>query len=279
MNYRHSYHAGNFADVVKHVILIRLIKSFLVKDTGFQVLDIHAGIGLYDLACDETQKSREYEHGVAKLIPAMLDTESETIATYLTIIKHYNSSLHLSYYPGSPMITDQLLRPQDKLILCELHPHDHKLLKLQCHQSDNDIAIHHMDGYLALKAFLPPKLKRGLVLIDPPFETPNEFERVTQGITTVLPRWRNGVFMVWLPLKNTYNVNKFYAALKTLSLTYTTIEFTLPALKIANQLSACSIVIINPPWLVADDLAQTILPLLAQALDAQWTIKTMHANK
>ncbi len=269
MNYRHLYHAGNFADVLKHTIMIALLRALSKKETPFCFLDTHAGIGLYPLQSIEAQKSREYESGIANLLS--MENAPDIIQDYIAIINHFNFD-QLQYYPGSPLIAEQCLRDQDQLILCELHPEDVATLKNNMPRSKN-IAIHHTDGYLGMKAFLPPKLKRGLVMIDPPFEVTNEFELITQALQRALIHWQSGHFMIWYPIKNHKAVQTFYKNLRNFEKPILIVEFELNSPAIEGKLSECGIVLINPPWQVGELLASTLLPYLATALNANWKIR------
>jgi 23S rRNA (adenine2030-N6)-methyltransferase len=167
MNYRHIYHAGNFADVFKHVLLVALIRSLLQKDKAFCFLDTHAGIGRYDLQSTQAQKCKEFVGGIAKIMQQ--EKPPALIADYLNCVKKTNANApdQLQFYPGSPDIVKQLMRPQDRMILTELHDEDYLTLR-RAFPHDKQVGVHLQDGYQALKAFLPPPERRGLVLIDPP---------------------------------------------------------------------------------------------------------------
>lgn len=274
MNYRHCYHAGNFADVLKHVIFIALLQAMQRKETPFCVVDTHAGIGMYSLHSEAAQKKQEYNNGIAKLY----DTDSLThsaLSDYIAYIKSLNTANTLLYYPGSPAIAHHFLRDQDQLVLCELHPDDYATLKQFFYEQNHkkSVAIHRTDAYLGMKAFLPPKQKRGLVLIDPPFEVTNEFELMIDALKRTLKHWRNGNIMIWYPIKNIHSVNAFYQAIKSIDPDSVIIEFQLCSGVEAGKLSTCGIVLINPPWQIKENLVDAILPALAQALDATWKIK------
>lgn len=275
MNYRHSYHAGNFADVLKHAIFVVLLQAMQRKETPFCVLDTHAGIGMYSLQSEAAQKKQEYENGIAKLYEQALTRKNGALSDYLAYVKALNTNDALEYYPGSPAIAHHFLREQDQLILCELHPDDNATLKHYFYENGNhkSVAVHHTDAYLAMKAFLPPKQKRGLVLIDPPFEVTNEFEQMSDAIKRTLKHWRGGNMMIWYPIKNMAAVNTFYREIKTLDAENMMIEFALQSGVEAGKLSACGIVLINPPWQVREMLTDDVLPVLASALDAKWQIK------
>lgn len=265
MNYRHLYHAGNFADVFKHIILTLLIVNLKNKDKAFCYLDTHAGIGFYDLSLTEAQKTHEYESGILKLLQQKnFPTE---FTDYLKIINlvNKNSKNDLQFYPGSPLIVKYLLRPQDRMILCELHPEDVQLLKQEFMQ-DKQAAVHHMDGYQALKAFLPPAEKRGLVFIDPPFEQPNEFDTLKTWLDFVYQRWPTGIYAVWYPRKDIPQVKKFLQSLQNSQWSkILVIELNIYPEDSPQGLNGCGMVIINPPWKLDEELKK-IMPWLLKVL-------------
>ncbi|OGT43204.1 MAG: hypothetical protein A3F13_03325 [Gammaproteobacteria bacterium RIFCSPHIGHO2_12_FULL_40_19] len=269
MNYRHSYHAGNFADVVKHAILVVLLQSLKRKETPFCFLDTHAGIGLYELQSEQAQKKQEYENGIAKLFAQDKNALPHPIQDYLAVVQKYNAAQQLHFYPGSPIVAEELLRPCDQMILCELHKEDNLTLKENFSGTKN-IAAHHMDGYLGMKAFLPPKEKRGLVLIDPPFEATNEFECIFNALQRALKHWRSGHFMVWYPIKNHAALQAFYDDIALLKTENLKIHFSLSEPVEVGKLSSCGILLINPPWQVKEMLENSVLPTLATLLDAKW---------
>ncbi len=266
MNYRHCYHAGNFADVVKHAVLVVLLQALQRKDTPFCFLDTHAGIGLYDLQSLQTQKKQEYNNGIAKLFFADTNELPLPLQNYLSVVKKYNANNQLHFYPGSPLIADALLRSQDQMILCELHKEDYQTLKDNFSKRKNS-AQHYMDAYCALKAFVPPKLKRGLVLIDPPFEITDEFEQLTNALQRTLKHWRAGHFMIWYPIKNHDAVHSFYHSIRSFNVEHLIIDFKLNEAVEEGKLSACGILLINPPWQVKETI-ETLLPYLSSALQA-----------
>jgi|SRR5579883_1061554 len=270
MNYRHIYHAGNFADVIKHVTLIAILQALLRKDTAFCYLDTHAGIGYYDLLSESAGKTKEYESGIEKVIRA--EQPPLLVQDYLDCVHQINnrlsaSHLHLAslhYYPGSPMIARYFARPQDRLIACELQPEEYQSLK-NTFAGDKQVALHHLDGFLGLKAFLPPHERRGLVLIDPPYESPDEFTRITHSLPIALKRWQTGTYAIWYPIKERRQTERFYRSLKqALSQPILIVELTIYP-DLANHLNGCGMAIINPPWQLDETLA-AILPWLWQTL-------------
>lgn len=182
MNYRHIYHAGNFADVLKHAILARLVRYMQNKDKAFRVLDTHAGIGLYDLSSEEAQKTGEWRDGIGRVLGAELVPQvADLLDPYLATIRELNAEGGVRLYPGSPKLARMLFRPQDRLSAMELHPDDFQRLH-RLFEGDHHARVTELDGWLALGAHLPPKEKRGIVLVDPPFEEEGEYERLIDGL-------------------------------------------------------------------------------------------------
>lgn len=268
MNYRHIYHAGNFADVFKHLILVSLINALSRKEQPFTYLETHAGIGSYDLQVRNAQITQEFTTGISKIIAAPHSNRLGLVSTYLQQITEYNTrqgSDKLRYYPGSPCLVRSLLRANDKMILAELHAED--VLSLRAKFShDRQAAVHHMDGYLALKAFLPPKPNRGLVLIDPPFEKTDEFSQICQQLKLALERWRTGTYAAWYPIKNNSAVKQFYRELQRSGIReILCCEIHLPPAD--KGLTACGMIIINPPWQWQHSM-EALLPWLTKTLAA-----------
>lgn len=268
MNYKHVYHAGNFADAFKHSILTALMQSFARKDAGFCYIDTHAGKGYYDLFSDSAKKTKEAESGIEKIIHE--SNPPFAVKRYLNCVHEINNKLSASkyaslhYYPGSPMIARQLLRPQDSMIACELHPDEYQSLK-NTFAGDKQVAIHHNDGFLGLKAFLPPKERRGFVLIDPPYEDPDEFTRIAHSLPAALKRFETGTYAIWYPIKDNASVERFYRTLQQLiDHTILAVELTIYP-DLPNHLNGSGIVIINPPYQFEDTL-RDILPWLWKAL-------------
>lgn len=196
MNYRHAFHAGNHADVFKHAALTLVLEWLLQKPAPFEVLDTHAGIGLYDLASESALRTREFEAGVGRVFEPGL----ASAPAYSALLHDLNPD-GLATYPGSPEIVRRMLRDEDRLIACELHPEDAEALKRR-YRNDPRVSAHHRDGYEAVGALLPPKARRGLVLIDAPFERTDEGERLAQALAGGLRKWPNGTFMAWYPIKD-----------------------------------------------------------------------------
>jgi len=238
MNYRHAYHAGNFADCMKHALLVWLLQALVRKEKPFSVLDTHAGTGHYDLAADEARRTGEAESGIVRL----LATPAPELASYLDIVRR------LGLYPGSPAIIRALLRPDDRLVCCELHPADYGDLRRRFAR-DKQVSVHLRDGYEALTALAPPRERRGLVLIDPPYEHPEEFDRVTNGLATANARFPGGILAAWYPIKHRAPVRAFHATLRQTGLRdVVTAEFLLREPLDPARLNGCGLLVVNPPW-------------------------------
>ena len=281
MNYRHVYHAGNFADVFKHAVLARLIEYLKRKEAAFRVMDTHAGIGLYDLSAPEAEKTGEWIEGVGRLIAADLpEPAAALLEPYLSVVKAYVVGGRLTAYPGSPMLARHLIRRQDRLSLCELHPADHKKLAQQF-QGDFQVRVMHLDGWLLPGAHLPPKEKRGLVLIDPPFEQPDEFARLSDALEKGVARWPGGIFALWYPLKNDAAVEDFMEALEGTGINrLMRIELWVRGPG-DGAFRGSGLIIRNAPFTLAGEL-EAMLPALASVLAqgpaAGWRVQTLRGE-
>ena len=278
MNYRHIYHAGNFADVIKHCIVLSIIEALKRKSTPFCVLDTHAGIGLYSLYSPEAQKKREYQQGTAKLFSTQMSSDTPDIMKqYLAILHQMNPNNNLNFYPGSPLLILKSIRHFDRLIASELHEEDVYTLKQATLSYENSV-IHSMNGYHAMKAFLPPKEARGVVLIDPPFEKTTEFSDIIKHLKLALKSWRGGVYAIWYPLKENDAVKMFYSELKSLGFPVHIVETTLQHSTNPSGLNACGVAIINAPWQLPELLTDTLLPFLSQVLGIHFTNSSYSAS-
>lgn len=266
MNYRHIYHAGNFADVLKHAVLARLIVYLQQKDKAFRVLDTHAGIGLYDLSSEEAQKTGEWRDGIGRLLEAELSPQArDVLAPYLDTVLNLNPDGEIRRYPGSPKLARMLFRPQDRLSAMELHPEDNRVLARQF-DGDYQVRVTELDGWLALGAHLPPKEKRGLVLVDPPFELENEYERLVDGLAKAYRRFSTGVYCLWYPIKKGAPIAEFHEALKALDIPKTLCaELSVKSDRDTTGLSGSGLVIVNPPYTLKDEL-HLLLPELKTIL-------------
>ncbi len=261
MNYRHAFHAGNFGDVLKHVVLLELLEALHRKPNPVHLIDTHAGIGIYDLAGDEAQRSGEYRFGVGAVLA---DPQAEKILPrYVAALKRLNPELKpggsgLRRYPGSPWLLQDSVRPGDRVTLCELHPQDAEALKRNIGR-DPAVAIHHRDGFAAIKALLPPTPRRGLALIDPAFEAKDEFTVLTKAVLTAQQRWATGQLAIWYPIKDQKSIDGWKAPLaKELKAETLCIELTVRPAKDARQMSGSGLLVVNPPW----QLKETLAPML-----------------
>lgn len=250
MNYRHIYHAGNFADVMKHTILVTLLAKLKEKDKAFTVLDAFAGLGIYDLASEESQKTDEYKNGIGMVLKdsELAPGAPSSLMQYISTVRSLNSAGYVSLYPGSPYIIAHLLREQDELIASELHTQDYETLKYNIKGWFADASIHHLDGYNAIKAFLPPKNNRGLVLLDAAFEVKNEYLKIIEALKLIRKRFSAGVVMIWYPIKDRKLVDKFYESLEDTGYPeFLRVEFEIDDKFIAMK--KCGVVIANPPYI------------------------------
>lgn len=270
MNYRHGFHAGNFADVVKHAILARILVYLGRKEAPFRFIDTHAGAGRYDLAGDEARRSAEWREGVARVLKASPPKPvAELLSPYLRAIGPLGADGLPASYPGSPAIAQALLRADDRIALCESHPEEReKLIRALGH--DRRLSIVGTDGYVALNAYLPPKERRGLVLIDPPYEEADEARRVEQALARALKKWPTGVYLAWRPIRqpaaDAHFLNNI-AALGAPKILRVEIDVGPGPVGAHGQrpLSAAGLLVVNPPHTLFDE-ARALMPWLARLL-------------
>jgi 23S rRNA (adenine2030-N6)-methyltransferase len=238
VNYRHAYHAGNFADCMKHALLLLLLRAMARKDKPFLVLDTHAGVGRYDLSAGPAAKTGEWRNGIGKLLPG----RPPALADYLGIVDH------LGLYPGSPAIAAALLRADDRLVCCELHPEDAAALKVSLAKRKN-AAVHERDGYAALNAFLPPPERRALVLIDPPYEQPDELLRAAAALALAYGKFKSGVLALWYPIKHRSPVREFFETIRQSKLRdVVAAELWLAPPVDPARLNGSGLLVVNPPF-------------------------------
>ena len=271
VNYRHAYHAGNFADVVKHAVFARVLVHLREKPAAFRVIDTHAGAGRYDLAGPEAGKTAEWRDGIGRLWGAALAPELRALlAPYLDAVEALNSGGAPSAYPGSPALARALLRPQDRLIACELEPQAAAALKRSLRGDARAKAIE-IDGWTALSAYVPPKERRGVVMIDPPFEQPDEFVRLAQGLAAAHRKWPTGTYILWYPIKDLAEVSAFARRLARLGIgKMLRVELMAAPAAAGAGLSGTGLVVVNPPWRLHDEL-KTMLPALSRLLSRSAT--------
>ncbi len=265
MNYRHAYHAGNFADVFKHALLARILLHLAAKDSAFRYHDTHAGLGLYDLTADAPGRTGEAAEGVKRFLAAeRTPALDELFRPYVAALKAFNA-LDGRFYPGSPMIAAHLLRRQDRMSLAEMHPEDGRTLRRRL-DKDSRVAIVNGDGYAALNAWLPPPERRGTVLVDPPFEQPDEFARMAEAAALAHRKWATGMIAFWYPIKVWREPDRFHRALRELAIPKTLrLELLVDSEGAESALNGCGLVVINPPWKLLDE-AKAMLPFLAKAM-------------
>ncbi|ELE5880260.1 TPA: 23S rRNA (adenine(2030)-N(6))-methyltransferase RlmJ [Vibrio cholerae] len=263
LSYRHSFHAGNHADVLKHIVQSLILNSLQQKEKPFVYHDTHSGVGRYDLTHEWSEKTGEYKQGIARVwqqdnIPAELDS-------YLDAIRQLNQGETLRYYPGSPRVARAHLREQDRMVLTELHPSDYPLLEQEFHR-DRQVSIYKEDGFARLKASLPPQERRGLVLIDPPYELAKEYRDVVRAIAQSYKRWATGIYAIWYPVVNRCDIDDMLEGLQGLEIRKI-LQIELGVAPDTNEhgMTASGMIVINPPWTLESQM-QTILPFLKQAI-------------
>src|SRR5580658_5019275 len=272
MNYRHAFHAGNFADVIKHIVLVRILLYLQEKNAAFRVIDTHAGAGRYDLAGEEAERGGEWLTGIARIMQARFSEKAlPLIKPYLDIVRAFNpQGGQLTAYPGSPLIARALLRPQDQLTACEVEAKARKAL-IDALRRDTQARVVDLDGWTALPAFVPPKERRGLVLIDPPYEAKDEFERLAAGFAEAFPKWPTGSYLLWYPAKSRRATDELAQRVAQAVGSGATpgkalrLEFSVAPQTAEAGLISAGLLIVNPPWTLAGEL-KAILPELEKPL-------------
>jgi 23S rRNA (adenine2030-N6)-methyltransferase len=265
MNYRHAFHAGNFADVFKHVLLARILVHLRQKETPFRVFDTHAGAGAYRLDSNEAERTREWVDGVGRVLDAPFEPAAhELLEPWLSFVRGLVAR-DPPIYPGSPLLAQHLARAQDRLVFCEKHGEDARSLRATF-QRDRRVSAFEGDGWSVLAARLPPPERRGLVLIDPPFEQAREFAVIIEGLQTALRRWASGIYAVWYPIKARREVDAFSRRVAGLPAgKMLRIEIGLYDVERVDRLNGCGLIVINPPWRL-DEEGLVVAKALAQWL-------------
>ena len=271
MNYRHAYHAGNFADVLKHVVLARMLEHLKRKPAPFCVIDIHAGIGLYDLHGEAAGRTLEWRDGVGRLYgadgaPLPLPAQAEAlVAPWRKAVAAVNDGTRLARYPGSPEIVRRLCRDEDRFVFNELHPEDHETLEVRFGREPR-ARITREDAWTALKATLPPPERRGLLLIDPPYEAPGEVDRALDGLREAHRRFATGTLALWYPVKGQADANALARRAAGLEIPKTLrVELNVRRADDRTRLHGSGLIIVNPTWPLAEELG-VLLPALAERL-------------
>lgn len=263
LSYRHSFHAGNFADVLKHIVQVLIIESLKEKEKPFMYLDTHSGAGRYTLVSDEANKTGEYLEGIARIFEA--DDVPATLAPYLNLIKSMNAPQSLRIYPGSPLIAKLTLREDDKLVMAELHPSDQILLK-KVFLHDERATIKLGNGFHLLKSHLPPLSRRGLILIDPSYELKEDYQLVVEGIKEGYKRFATGTYALWYPVVFRQNIKRMIAELKASGIKkILQIELGVKPDSDRRGMTASGMIVINPPWKLESQMKE-ILPWLCEKL-------------
>jgi 23S rRNA (adenine2030-N6)-methyltransferase len=305
MNYRHAFHAGNFADVIKHLALARILVHLRGKPAAFRVIDTHAGAGVYDLAGEEASRSGEWRGGIGRLLAAPISPAAQALLKpYLDVVASLNGastaalvsarvgtqgddkSGHdpngdkriqgalpecenvLTVYPGSPALARAFLRPQDRLVACELEPKAYALLTHNL-ERDRRIKTVAIDGWMALSAYVPPAERRGIIVVDPPFEEAQDFTRLADGLETAHRKWASGIYLLWYPIKGRLEPDALARRLKRSRIgRILRVEFAIGATPVQGPLGGCGLIIVNPPWTFENELA-TILPELVETVGSR----------
>jgi 23S rRNA (adenine2030-N6)-methyltransferase len=265
MNYRHAFHAGNHADVLKHAVLARIVDLLKGKEKPFAFLDAHAGIGVYDLESSQAQKTGEWQSGIGKMAEPFDGLVEAVLSPYRRVLNAMNADGTQRFYPGSPKLVLDLMRPSDRVIANELHPQDAEILR-ELVGNDSRLRITSVDATQSVKAELPFAERRGLVLIDPPYEVLNETERVEKTLAFGHRRFATGVFVVWYPVTTEAFAEKFVETLKAIGLpNMLQVELRVKAAFERGGLAGSGLIIVNPPWTLENDL-KLLLPALAGRL-------------
>ena len=266
MNYRHAFHAGSFADVFKHAVLCRILHYLREKPAAFRVIDTHAGAGLYDLTGPEAKRGGEWHDGIERLMAAKLPAPvAALLSPYLEVIGALNEPGRLKVYPGSPAIARAWLRPQDRLIACELEPTAAIALAGSL-RGDSRIKTMEIDGWTALSASVPPPERRGLVLVDPPFEEEADFHRLSHHMAAAHRKWATGIYALWYPIKGRGEADELAKRLRRLAIPKVLrAELIVSPVSDPTRFNGCGLILVNPSWTLEDELA-TLLPALAGLL-------------
>ncbi|GJE61975.1 23S rRNA (adenine(2030)-N(6))-methyltransferase RlmJ [Methylobacterium trifolii] len=265
MNYRHAFHAGNHADVLKHLVLTRVLEHLCLKPAPFRAIDTHAGLGFYDLAGDEAGRTGEWADGWGRLDDPFPGAVEELLAPYRAAVAAVRARYGATIYPGSPALIRESLRPGDQGVFVELHPEDAAVLRERYNQ-DARTKVLHLDGWTALNAQIPPPERRGLVLIDPPYEVGGEIERLGTLLGKAVAKWPTGVFLAWYPIKDIRAVDRMVEALgQSLARPALRLDLMVDPPDDPTRLSGSGLIVVNPPWRLADE-AGLFLPALAERL-------------
>lgn len=266
LSYRHGFHAGNFADVLKHTVLVHMLEYMTQKDKPLRIIDTHAGAGVYKLNGPQAQKNREFDNGISQL---WASTQTPAAITRLIeLVRTVNGGGQLQLYPGSPLIAQTLMRPTDRLYLHELHPADFQFLR-DCMRNDKRIKVEHSDGFAGLQALLPPPDRRALVLLDPSYEVKNDYQHLVKQILQAHKRFATGTYAIWYPVVLRQRIDEMELALKKSGIkNIQLMEFGLQPDNPEHGMTASGMIVINPPW--------TLWSAMEEALP--WLVETLSEN-
>jgi len=262
MNYRHAFHAGNFADVVKHVAMVCLLRRLTEKPKPLTYVETHAGRGLYDLQGGAARRSGEAAQGILRVVDGPIDSGS--LGDYLEIVRGMNPAGPVGIYPGSPVIAAAVLRSYDRAVLCERHPEEARALA-EHFRDDPRISVQRRDGYAALAAILPPTPRRGCVFIDPPYEAADDMDCAVSALNQGLERWPTGIFVLWYPIKERRDAVALRRRLQDVGEEAVTLEFCVTPDDSPARLNGCGLAVIRPPWRFRP-VFETLRDQLAEAL-------------
>lgn len=266
LSYRHGFHAGNFADVLKHTVLVHMLDYMIQKDKPLRIIDTHAGAGVYKLSGPQAQKNREFDSGISQLWTN--DQKPAAIARFVELVRTVNDSGALQLYPGSPLLTQTLMRPIDRLFLHELHPADFQFLR-DCMRDDKRIRVENEDGFASLQALLPPPDRRALVLIDPSYEVKSDYQHLVKQIIQAHKRFSTGTYAIWYPVVSRQRIDEMELALKKSGIkNIQLIEFGVHADSLEHGMTSSGMMVINPPW--------TLWAAMEDALP--WLVDTLAEN-
>jgi len=282
MNYRHAFHAGNFADVLKHILIVRILTHLREKVAPFRVIDTHGGEGLYDLAGEEANRTGEWRNGIGRLAGATLPAPAaDLVASYVAALRAFNQGPELRHYPGSPLLVHHLLRPQDRLIACELEPRAATALSRHLHKQAQAKVLR-IDGWTALTAYVPAKERRGLVIVDPAYEQADDFRRLADGVAAAHRKWPTGIYLMWYPIKGRDGPDRLARMLRSARIEKCLrVEFAVAAAQPDGGLTACGMVVINPPWRLATEMeiiGPALLDLLGRDAGRGFTVDRLIAD-
>lgn len=261
LSYRHSFHAGNFADVLKHIVLVEILDYLNKKDTGYEYIDTHSGAGLFNLRSNDAQKLQEYNNGIAKL-----DANAyPELAAYFELIRAVNPTDNLAFYPGSPAIAQYFLRPQDRAWLYELHPKDYSLL-CDTMAANKKIRVKQQDGLSGMLSLMPPTSRRGLVLIDPSYEIKTEYQLVADSVIKAHKKFSSGIFAIWYPVVDRSTIDRLEKNLVDSGIkNIQRFELGINADNPGRGMNNSGMIVINPPWTLLDKMSN-LLPKLAKTI-------------